>query len=100
MCGENPPTGYLLPNWMKDTSDFLSLIQDQNYILLYALCYFCSDFVLLTSRLQLNLYTIVWGSFVCQNILLRGLIVEFNTQRSRRLLLVSTLKHTSEHRYC
>lgn len=94
VCGENSSTGYLLANLMKDTSDLLLLIQ--NYILRHwamatqvlSSPHHDSNSIYIPSFELITLHKL--SSFVCHNILLRLLIVEFNTQRSRCILLAST----------
>lgn len=96
MCGENSSTGYLLANLMKDTSDLLLLIQKQNYILLH---WAIATQILSSPHQDSNSISIPsfefiilheLSSFVCHNVLLRLLIIEFNAQRSRCMLLAST----------
>lgn len=96
MCGENSFTGYLLADLMKDTSDLLLSIQKQNYIILHWVIatqilsspHQDSNSIYIPSFELIILHEL--SSFVCHNTLLRLLIVEFNTQRSRCIFLAST----------
>lgn len=96
MCGENSSTGYLLTNLMKGTSDFLLLIQKQNYILLHwaIVTQILSSPHQDSKSIYMPLFELIMlrelSSLLCHNILLRLLIVEFSTQRSRCILLAST----------
>lgn len=96
MWDENSFTGYPLADLMKDTSDLLLSIQKQNYIILHWVIatqilsspHQDSNSIYIPSFELIILHEL--SSFVCHNILLRILIVEFNTQRSRCIFLAST----------